>query len=253
LFGSKRGLITLAAFACIWFVIYYYIISSASNFVTSDTFKDIIHQAFGQLNLLKVLEWQLPQLSIYWLIAAYILPVFALSFSSDQTCSDRERGTLRFILLRCTRTELLLGRFIGQVLIMCALTAITLLVSILLGVFDGIEASGQLMATALKVFGHLVLIVLPFIASMTLINSFVKSAKMSIVIYILLYILGGLLINMIGYFIVDVSGLFYLYPGEQIDRVLGFEAKVFDQYLLPLIQTVMYLIVANILIKRASL
>lgn len=253
LFGSKRGLLVLLAFACIWFVIYYYIISSAANLLTSSSFKDLIQQGFGRLNLSKVLEWQLPQLTTYWLIAAYLLPVFALSFSSDQTCSDRERGTLRFILLRCTRFELLLGRFLGQVLIISMLIAITLAVSILLGFLDNSALSVELLSTAFTVFGQLIIIVLPFIASMTLINSFVKSAKMSIVIYTLFYIIGVLVINIIGYFLIDVSILYYLYPGDQIPRILGFEGQPFDQYLLPLIQTILYLALATITLKRASL
>ena len=253
LFGAKRGLIILLAFACVWFVIYYYIIASAANLLTSSSFKDLIQQGFSQLNLSKVLDWQLPQLTMYWLIAAYLLPVFALSFSSDQTCSDRERGTLRFILLRCTRSELLLGRFLGQVLIISVLIAITLAASILLGFLDNSALSTELMKTTFTVFWQLIIIVLPFIASMTLINSFVKSAKMSIVIYTLLYILGGLIINIIGYFLVDVSILYYLYPGDQISRILGFEGKPFDLYLLPLAQTILYLALANIMLKRASL
>ncbi len=253
LFGSKRGLVVLAAFACIWFVIYYYLIGSAADLVSSNSFKDITQEVFGRLNLLTVLDWGLPQLSVYWLVAAYILPMFALSLSSDQTCSDRERGTLRFILLRTTRSELLLGRFIGQVLIMSTLAALTLMVSLLIGLGNGLALTASLLTISLQVFTQLVLILLPFIASMSLINSFVKSAKMSITVYILLYVLGGLVIKLISHFFFDASSMFYLYPGEQIDRILGFEGTPFDQYLLPLIQTILYLAIANVTLRRASL
>lgn len=253
LFGSKRGLVVLSAFACIWFVIYYYLIGSAAELISSNAFKDITQQAFGHLNLLTLLEWELPQLSVYWLVAVYLLPIFSLSLSSDQTCSDRERGTLRFILLRTTRTEFLLGRFIGQTLIMSVLVAITLMVSLLIGLANNIALTLPLLMTSLQVFIQLIVILLPFIASMSLINSFVKSAKMSIVVYILLYILGGVIIKLISHFLFDASGLFYLYPGEQIDRILGFEGSLFDQYLLPLIQTALFLTIANITLKRASL
>lgn len=253
LFGSKRGLITLAAFSCIWFLIYFYVINSAADFITSASFKNISQQVFGQLNLLNVLEWGVPQLAVYWLVAMYLLPMFALMFACDQTCSDRERGTLRFILLRTTRSELLLGRFLGQVLISFILITLTLSVSLILALVSGQTLTLDQMSIALKVLGQLILITLPFIGSMSLINSFVKTAKMSMVIYTLLYVLGGILINLIGYFAFDVSVLFYLYPGEQIDRVLGFEASLFDQYLLPSIQTILYLVFANIALKRASL
>ena len=253
LFGSKKGLIVISAFACIWLVIYYYLIGSAADLVSSHSFKDITQQVFGHLNLLALLEWKNPQLSIYWLVAVYLLPIFSLSLSSDQTCSDRERGTLRFILLRTTRTELILGRFIGQTLIMSVLVAITLMVSLLISLANNLVLTLPLLITSLQVFTQLIVILLPFIASMSLINSFVKSAKMSIVVYILLYILGGLIIKLVSHFLFDVSVLFYLYPGEQIDRILGFESSLFDQYFLPLIQTILYLTIANVAMKRASL
>jgi len=253
LFGSKRGVVILGAFSCIWFLIYYYLISSAADLVSSGSFKDIVISVFGELNLLNILEWGIPQLSVYWIVAMYLLPVFALLFSCDQTCSDRERGTLRFILLRTTRSELLIGRFIGQVLIVSILITITLSASLILALTKGQSISINDLGLACKVLGNLILVTLPFIASMSLINSFVKSAKMSIVTYILLYVLGGILINLLSYLVADVSLLFYIYPGEQIDRVLGFNASVFDQYVLPTVQTIGFMLVANFSLKRASL
>ncbi len=253
LFGSKRGLVTIAAFSCVWFLIYYYLISSAADLVSSPTFKDIAQQVFGRLDLLQVFSWGIPQLSVYWLIAVMLLPLFALLFACDQTCSDRERGTLRFILLRTTRSELLLGRFIGQTFILAILIAVTLMVSIVLALTNDLSVSTEQLGIALKVYGNLMIVVLPFVASMSLINSFVKSAKMSIVTYILLYVLGGIVINLIGYFLFDISLLFYLYPGEQIDRIITFDASTFDQLGLPVLQTCLYLFAANIVLKRASL
>lgn len=253
LFASKRGLIVLAAFSCLWFLIFTYVIGSAAEFITSESFKSLAQQAFGKLNLLALLEWELPELSIYWIVSAYLLPTFAILFSCDQTCSDRERGTLRFILLRTSRAELLYGRFLGQVLILAILIFITLIASLLFSLFNEQTVSFSSLSLSFSILLKLIIISLPFIAGMTLINVFVKSAKMSLVVYFLLYIGSAIIINLISSFVMDLSFLFYLFPGEQIESVVGFESNYVNNYVIPLTQTLVYLVLAQFIFKRSSL
>ena len=253
LFGSKRGLIVLSAFSLIWFLVLYYIIGSATDFISTNTFKSLTNQIFGELNLLNLLEWELPELSIYWLISVYILPFFALIFTCDQTCSDRERGTLRFILLRSSRAELLYGRFLGQLLIISILISITLIASLAFASFNHQNISFNSMSLALTILLKLIVIILPFIASMSLINVFVSSAKMSLVVYVLLYIGIAILINLLSEFVFDVSFLLYIIPGEQIQSVTGFEGNTLNTYGVPIIQSVAYLLLAQVAFKRSSL
>jgi ABC-type transport system involved in multi-copper enzyme maturation permease subunit len=253
LFGSKRGLIVLSTFSLIWFLVLYYIIGSATDFIYTNTFKNLTYQIFGELDLLTLLEWQLPELTIYWLISAYILPFFTLIFTCDQTCSDRERGTLRFILLRSSRAELLYGRFLGQLLIISILVSITLIASLVFASFAHQEISFNSMSLALIILLKLIVITLPFIASMSLINVFVSSAKMSLVVYALLYIGIVILINLFSGLVFDVSFLLYIIPGEQIKSVVGFEDNVLNTYGIPIIQSLAYLLLAQFAFKRSSL
>lgn len=253
LFASKRGLVVLSAFSCVWFLIFYYVIGSAAEIISSENFKDIVQQGFGQFNLLTLLEWKLPELSAYWIVSAYILPFFALMFSCDQTCSDRERGTLRFILLRCSRTELLYGRFLGQLFILSILILITLIVSLFFALFNQQVVMLSTISLSFTVLIKLIVISMPFIASMSLINVFVKSAKMSLVVYFLIFMSAAIIINVISSFVTDISFLFYILPGEQIEYVIGFESNTLNNYVIPLIQTGVYLLLAQWVFKRASI
>lgn len=253
LFGSKRGLIVLSCFSLIWFLIFYYVIGSASTFITTETFKGLIDKAFGHFNLLELLEWELPELSIYWLVSAYILPFFALLFTCDQTCSDKERGTLRFILLRSTRTELLFGRFLGQLLILSILILITLLGSLIFASLNHPEVPLNSIGLSLLILFKLIAISLPFIASMSLINVFVSSAKMSLVVYFLIYVSLAIIVNLLNSYVFDVSFLFYIFPGEQIENTIAFNDDYFNAFGLPILQSVAYLFIAQFVFKRVSL
>lgn len=253
IFKTKNGLIALTAFCAVWFVLLYYMISSATDIVFSDTFKVAASTLFGSLGLSALLKWPVAEFSIYWLVAVYSFPIFTLLVTSDQTCSDRARGTLRFITLRATRSEILLGRFLGQFLIIVSLLLLTLLACVALAV----ARDGALLLPAIKqaavLFVELSIIILPFIALMSFFNSILSSAKMSIVAGILFYTLGALLIGFIQFQL--NSGLFlnFIFPGTQISRVVSLETLDFYHYLIPLFQTVVLLFVADKLLKRASI
>jgi hypothetical protein len=54
-------------------------------------------------------------------------------------------------------------------------------------------------------------------------------------------------------FVFDVSFLFYVFPGGQIENIIGFQSNSFTSFGIPLLQTLGYLLVAQFVFKRASL
>jgi hypothetical protein len=253
LFKTKNGLIALTAFCAVWFILLYYLISSATEIVFSDTFKVAASTLFGALGLSELLKWPVAEFAIYWLVAVYTFPIFTLFAASDQTCSDRARGTLRFITLRASRSEILLGRFVGQFIILMSLLLLTLIACVVLATVRDVNLLLPAMNKAVVLFLELSIIILPFIALMSFLNSIVSSAKMSIIVCILFYTLGALLIGFIQFQLGSGMFLNYLFPGTQISRVVSLQAVDFSQYLIPLIQTVVLLFFADKLLKRASL
>lgn len=253
LFFTKRGMIALAAFASIWFIILHYFVSSAVGIVSSGSFQDIAQKLFGAMGLSELLTWPVPELAIYWLVAAYLFPSFALFAASDQTCSDRTRGTLRFISLRATRSEILIGRFIGQTLIISILVAFTLIATVIMASYRDIGLFSTGLTKALILFVDINIISLPFIAMMTFLNSFLRSSKMAIVICSLIFALGPLFISLLTYKLSMASSLTYIFPGVQISDAIGQSKLSGENYIVPIIQTACYLAVANLIMKRSSL
>jgi len=253
LFKTKRGLLALLAFSTIWFIILYYFVGSASGLVTSPSFESMANQLFGALGLSALLEWPVAEYAIYWLVAVYFFPSFALLICSDQFCSDKHRGTLRFITLRTTRAELILGRYLGQLLIMAILILMTSIATTILASIRDLTLLLTSLQIGAKLSLELIIIVMPFIALMTLLNTLVNSARLAIVFATLFFALGPLIITYVKFQFGQEFYLTLLFPGEQISSILSQNSVTTSQYLLPLIQTSILLIASHLMMKRASL
>jgi len=253
LFFTKRGMLAILAFATAWFLILYYPVDSAVSIVASDGFKDMARETFGLLGLSALLKWQVSEFTLYWLIALFTFPVFTLGASSDQTCADRTRGTLRFISLRATRNEIIFGRFIGQVLIISLLLLLTLFATTTMAWWRDSNLLLPAIAKASQLFIELVIVVLPFIALTSFFNSFLRSAKLTGVISLLFFGLGTILVTLLTYKISAAQYLNYLFPGVQLIDIVGQDRIQVSHYLIPLIQTACYLTLASIFMKRSAL
>jgi len=253
LFKTKRGLLSLLAFATIWFIILYYFISSAADIVNSNSFESMASDLFGALGLSSLLEWPVSEYAIYWLVAVYFFPMFALSVCSDQICSDKHRGTLRFLTLRSTRTEIILGRYLGQLFIIAVLIVMTALATAVLASIRDLSLLLASLQLGAKLSFEVIIVVMPFIALMTLLNTWVHSARFAIVAAVLFFSLGPLVIAFINYQFGQEFYLNLLFPGEQIESILSQSGVVASQYWLPLIQTLVLLFASNLVMKRASI
>ena len=253
LFLTKRGVLSLLAFATAWFLILYYPVNSAVSIVASDGFKEMAKDTFGLLGLSELLNWPVSEFTLYWLIALYSFPVFALGASSDQTCADRTRGTLRFIALRATRNEILFGRFLGQTMIIAILIILTLLATTGMAWWRDSSLLYPALLKSSQLFIELIIVVIPFIALTSFFNSFLRSAKLTSIITLLFFGLGTILIGLLSYKISSAHYLNYIFPGIQIRDIVGQSNFSFIYYLIPLLQTCCYLILASIFMKRSAL
>tara|TARA_R110000737_G_scaffold337656_1_gene358024 strand:- start:8659 stop:9420 length:762 start_codon:yes stop_codon:yes gene_type:complete len=253
LFKTKRGLLALLAFATIWFIILYYFVGSASAIVSSPSFEGMAQQLFGTLGLTALLDWPVAEYAMYWLVAVYFFPSFALLVCSDQFCSDKHRGTLRFITLRATRAELIVGRYLGQLLIMAILILMTSIATTVLAIMRDLTLLAPSLQIGAKLTLELVIVAMPFIALMTLLNTLVNSARLAVVAATLIFALGPLSIAFINYQFGQSFYLNMLLPGEQISSILSQNNMATSQYILPLVQTLFLLIASHLMMKRASL
>ncbi|ADT68067.1 MAG: Cu-processing system permease protein [Pseudoalteromonas tetraodonis] len=253
MFLTKRGLIALAAFALVWLVILRYPIGQAVGIISSPDFEQIARDISGSIGLNKLLDWPEAEFAMYWLIALYSFPVFSLFICSDQTVGDRERGTLRFLSLRSTRFEILFGRFLGQLAVLTCLVGITLVATLaVLGFRDPSLLAGGV-GRAVSIFLILIVTFAPFVALMSLINTFASSSRLSIVLAILYFTAGGIIVGLLEWQIPALSVLDYLFPGVQIELLAGQNLPLLGALAIPLVQTAVLLVVAQRVFARSSL
>ena len=107
---TRRGLIALLSFSLIWFLSLTGLVAAAKGAIVFEAI------GFG--------AWPTLPSFVYWcggLIAFSLMP---LILTADLFVSDGQRRTLRLYVLRRTRVEILLGRFIGQVILLAIYAAL---------------------------------------------------------------------------------------------------------------------------------
>lgn len=253
LFATKRGLLALAAFAMVWFMILKYPIGHAVPFLNSPEFSDIAQQMAGSIGLSELVSWPEAEFSVYWIISLYCFPIFSLFISSDQTVGDRQRGTLRFLSLRSTRDEILLGRYLGQLLIINVLIIATVIATLAVMAYRDPTLVGTGLLLGLKVYSQLTIICMPFIALMAFINIIASSSRLSIILVILLFTFGTGLISYISSYVSFFDFLFYLFPGEQITDIAGQHNTGILNWLLPLLQSIGWLALAALILRKRAI
>lgn len=253
LFLTKRGLLAVAAFTLCWLLILRYPIGEAVNFMSSPELAELAHNLLGAIGLSKLFDWPESELAMYWLIALYSFPTFCLFLCSDQIVGDKARGTLRFLSLRATRSEILFGRFLGQVLILALLLIITLVATLAVLGFRDPTLLGSGISRSVMVFFYLLIAVLPFIALMTLFNTFARSARLCVVLAVLFFTAGGIIASILSWQIPALVVLDYIFPGVQFEQMAGQNAGLFKSIGVPLLQTAVMLTVAKQIFARSSL
>jgi|TARA_B100001059_G_scaffold236538_1_gene287621 ABC-type transport system involved in multi-copper enzyme maturation permease subunit len=253
LFLTKRGLLAVAAFAICWLLILRYPIAQSVSLISSPDFADFARQMFGAIGISKLLDWPESELAVYWLIALFSFPGFCLFLCSDQTVGDKQRGTLRFLSLRATRSEIIIGRFLGQLLILTVLLFVTLMATVSMLAYREPSLFVSGLSRSVVLLLHLVITVMPFIALMSFLNTFARSARLSFVLAILFFAAGNIIIGLLSWQWPIFEVLNYLFPGYQIDLMAGQRAGLMLGVGLPLLQTAVLLVVAERIFARSSL
>lgn len=251
---TKRGIIALIGFTAIWLIALYDFVAKAADIISSPHFADFVKQGFGLAGMSKLLDWPVAEMSIYWMIAAITFPFFTLFVASDQTCSDKQRGTIRFLSLRASRLEIMLGRFFGQLAVVSCLIIITLIAVISMAIYREPSNAMDAMSIAFELFFKLVIAVTPFVGVMTFFNSYLTSSKQAIIHFILFFAVGSILIGLGQHYIGDfVSWLLYIYPTHSFIDVVSLKADIIQSVVTPLVQTSVYLTLALVIMKRKAL
>lgn len=238
---SKRGLVAIISYLAIWALILTNVVAKGAAFFKNPQFERFITQILGEVGLENLSNWPVPELIVFWLVAVLTFPFFAMFSSADQLCGDKARGTIRFLLLRAKREDLLLGRFLGQVLVVSSFILLALIASNILIVWNDSTQLAAALNLSSGIFIDIVFVVLPMIAFMLLLNVYSTSSKQAIVHCLLLLTLGSIIIGLLADYVWQgLELLSYLLPNANLFNTLSLSASKAEQYLLPVAQTVAY-------------
>jgi len=254
LFASPRGWFALSAFVIIWYGLLRYPIFEASAQLQQPEVQRILGGLFGMAGMYNLLNWPLPELTAYWVMCVALLPVCTLFFTADQTCSDRSRGTLRYLMLRTSRDSLFFGRFLGQMLIQTFLISLSVLATLAMAWWRlGNLTTGALEAALIMVI-NLIIIIAPITAIMAMCSALVKSSRMAISLAV---VGSGLVLGLLGWaawYLPVLRELLAYMPGAQIPQVLSQHGWSTLQFTgLPLAQTAVFLLIGRQIMQGKSL
>lgn len=254
LFKTPRGLMSIAAFAIIWYFILRYPILTASQFIGIEGFRESVGEMFGQVGLRNLLDWPVAEFTVFWLFSLFLFPVFSLMVTADQTSSDRSRGTLRFLTLRTSRDSIFFGRFFGQMMIQTLLISGTVAATLAMAVYNKGENWAEGLNSAIIMGVNLIIVVAPFTAMMAMFSATVRSSRLAIIVSIICWGISLGLINYLSYKWPFLEPLIYIVPGQQLpDLIQSTGWATLSHATLPLIQTAAFLLIGRTVVARSSL
>lgn len=253
LFMTRRGLLSLTAFALVWFLVLRYAIYGAAQFFMADAPGGLIVSFFNSSVINNLMSWQIPELAVFWVISLYLLPIFCIALTADQTASDRARGTLRLLHLRSTRDDIFFGRFIGQMLILLMLILLALITTVILVILrdDALLIPALRLSVILLV--NLMLVLLPYTALMAWVSSMARSARQATLYAVIIWIVCSLVSGWLSSRFPGLWGLDKILPGAQVSSLLQLSGwNTLSLSYIPLIQTIVLLLLGRWMMQRSD-
>ena len=271
--GSRRGLLSVLGFALLWALVLVYLVRPAGALDAGAGTGGPDGPGIGALvrglaeraGLEALLAWPSSALAAGWIAALYLLPAVALVAAVDQTASDRARGTLRYLVLRASRTEISLGRFAGQALVQAALVIAALGSTLALVAVDAPDRLAGSLGAAAPAALALWLSLLPWVGLASLVSALAPSARRATLLALLAWIAlswlaaaGAGLIERAGppegWRAAAGTALEYLVPGAAVDALLRAPVEAAPLAALPaLVQALALVALAALVLGRRAL
>lgn len=252
-FFNVRGLIALVAYCLVWGLILYYPIRGAAKFLADPHTRSMLSDFLGVVSPKYLLNWDVAELALFWVISLYWFPLFAILSSADQFASDKSRKTFRFLVQRCGRETLFFGRVLGQVLLQSAYIITAGVATLLLTMMRDTDLFGVALADGILVLVNLLIVILPCVALMSLLSLYAVSARQATLFAVLIWCVIKIAAALVAYY-TGFEGVDWLLPGSQVDMLVdNTPAGALLLAPLPLIQTAVLLGLGLVYMKRSAL
>jgi len=248
---TRRGLISLGAFALLWLLILTTLIRTAPMLVNSGT---SIGAMLGSETIVSLSRWRVAEFGVHWFIALYVFPICSIIFASDQTASDKTRGTLKLLTLHTGRSSLFFGRFIGLMFVQAIVIGLTLVSTLIVAAIRDPSLIGTSIPNAGFIWINLMIVIAPYTALMAVISLLAKSGTQAISYAVYLWVLLLFSIYILTKYFPDAALLKSIFPGSQIgDLVKHYDWSSLTTILIPAVQTLVFLACGFFVINRIDL
>ena len=184
----------------------------------------------------------------------YFILLYPLRFVADQTSADRERGTLRFIVLRSSRDSLFFGRFAGAMALQALLIGATAISVLVLVLFRDVSLFIPALPDLAVIIVNVTLAVLPFTAMMAALSAKVKSARQATLWAILIWTFLAGIISGFAYYVPALDFFKMLIPGYQLSDLAQLsEWQTLQLAYIPLLQSFVLLALGRWIMARQAL
>jgi Cu-processing system permease protein len=253
-FARKRGIFVSAVFIIVWSWLLFYPIRFSAEAMNNSDNGSLVFTVLSILGLEPLKDWLLAEFAVYWVVALYLFPAFSLLMASDQMISERKRGGLRFLTLRCSRAQIFFGRFLGHILIQVFLLVVTLGITYLLLLINNPQYWLEGLQILPLLLFNLILVTSPFVALMSLLSVVMNSVRMAILIAIIMLVLSSWIINSLAVNFDFLSVLNYFVPGVQVSTMAQQSPSIALLSLwIPAVQSIGFLALGYGLFRRQSI
>jgi len=222
-----KGLVFLIPFIFFWYLNLKFLYERGGEVLTTPESIVIISMLYNAQLAQILLILYPPTLSVFLIMTLASTPAFAMLSGNDQLAGDSGRKTFRFLLTRCTRSEIFAGRFISNYLLISLSTLLMAAMATAISLHNDQHPIADIIGYAGHVSLLFLIYTLPFVAYMSVISALMSSALsallMAVSIYVILIILGNYLQYKSGTAIELLPGGLkeYLFDLNQHDLYIG--------------------------------
>ncbi len=196
-FVSARGVLFLALYGILWFWILYSLAGGSANWLAGPEGNAVVSWLLDPAMARHLFLDNPPTLSVAFLLGLSILPIFVLWGAGDQTASDIDNQYLRFIIPRCGRGEIYVGRFLGAVIFITFVHLLVVVAAVFVSAYADPDSFAAVAGFGIRVAWAVVIYGLPYIAMMSLFGAMTGSAPVAVLVaisaYAIISIAGGVL------------------------------------------------------------
>lgn len=192
-----KGLVFLIPFLFFWYLNLKFLYEKGGEVLVTPESIVIMSWLFNPQLAQILLILYPPTLSVFLIMALASTPAFAMLSGNDQLAGDAGRQTFRFLLTRCTRSEIFTGRFLSHYLLMSLSTLLIAAMATVISLHNDQHSTADVLQYAGQVSLLILIYILPFAAYMSVISAMMSSALsallMSVTVYIAFIFLGNYL------------------------------------------------------------